>query len=114
LYTNVTTATPRIKAYNLEAVLRRGVTMAYIFKVLLASNITRLDGTTETVRTAQSMWEEIKIAANTSEPVLVELPDQSFRGMITDLRLRQDRYSIEAEDTPVWEQVVTISLIEMS
>jgi hypothetical protein len=114
MYTNDSTVTPRIRAYNIEAVLRRPVTMAYVFRVLLASNLTRMDGSSETTRDALTMWSELKAAYNTNSPILVELPGMFIRAMITDLRMRMERFYSNPDGSDFHlEQVATVSLLEM-
>jgi len=85
---------------------------AYTFRLLLADNITKLDGTTETTRTADTMWEELQRTAAKNEPIIVSFPNRSIRGVISHLREETVAYRATGMDAETWERNAIVSVIE--
>ncbi len=112
LVTTDSSKTPRIRAYNMESIVRQVPVDAYSFRVLLANNITRMDGTTETERTADDMWEELKRARAKNEPIVVSFPFKSIRCMISHLSEQTYQYKPDGMTEEVWERVANVSAIE--
>ena len=104
--------TPRIKAYNIESIVRQIPVDAYSFRILLANNITKMDKTTESSRTANDMWEELKRARAKNEPVLVSFPQKTVRGMISHLQETTYRFKPDGMRNEIWERVASVSIIE--
>jgi len=113
LNTNDSTVTPRIRAYNVECIVRQPPAYTYTFRVLLANNITKMDRSTEEDRDANDMWEELQRAAAKDETVIVSFPYKSVRGMISYLREETYQYKpVGTTDEEIWERVAVVSLIE--
>ncbi len=104
--------TPRIKAYNVESVVRQQPVYAHSFRILLADNITQMDGTLVTSRTAQDLWEELQRLARTDYPLTISFPFKSIRGMVTSLSESTYRFTTEDMDEVKWERVADISVVE--
>lgn len=103
--------TPRIRAYNIEAVVRQIPVDVYSFQVELADNITRLDGTDAT-RTADDMWTELQLARTKNFPVLVSFPNTTVRGFITNLSQHTVDYAPRGPDDIRWDRVAVVSVVE--
>jgi len=112
LVTVSTAATPRIRAYNMESIVRQIPVDAYSFRVLLANNVTRMDRTTESTRTADDMWEELKRARAKNEPVIISFPFKTMRCMISNLSEQTFQYKPDGMTEEVWERVANVSAIE--
>ena len=112
LNTNDSTKTPRLRAFNVEAIVRQIPVYTYTFRILLANNITRMDGTTETERTANDMWEGLQRAAAKNEPIVFSFPDKSFRGMISYLSEETYQYATDGMGQEKWERVAVVSVVE--
>jgi len=106
------TATPRIRAYNIESVVRQQPVYAHSFRVLLADNITKLSTGVETSRDAQDMWEELTRASKKDYPITISFPFASIRAMITSLSKETYRYTSEDMNETKWELVANISAVE--
>jgi len=112
LTTQDSTKTPRIKAYNVESLVRQQPVYAYTFRVLLADNITKMDTTTESTRTANDMWEELQRAAAKNEPVVISFPMKTARAVISYLREETAQYKPEGMEGEIWERVAVVTAIE--
>ncbi len=112
LQSSDSTKTPRIKAYNIESVVRQQPVYAHSFRILLADNITKMNGELVTNRTAQDMWEELQRLARTDYPLTISFPFKSIRGMVTSLSETTYRFSTEDMDEIKWERVADISVVE--
>jgi len=103
--------TPRIRAYNIESLVRQQPVDAYSFRILLADNITKMDGTTAT-RSANTMWEDLKRARAKNAPVIVAFPGKAVRGMISQLEEMTYRYKPLGTSSEVWERTANVTVIE--
>jgi len=112
LNTNNSSKTPRIKAYNIESLVRQIPVYTYTFRVLLANNITKMDGTTESARTADDMWEELQRAAMQNAPIIISFPMKSVRGVISYLREETVQFTLDGMDNEVWERVAVVTVVE--
>ncbi len=112
LKTTSSSLTPRIKAFNVESVVRQIPVYVYTFRVLLANNITCMDGTTESTRTANDMWEELKRASVRNDPIIVSFPFKSIRGMISYLNEKTMQLKPDGMSEDVWERVAVVSVVE--
>lgn len=112
LNTRDSTKTPRIKAYNVEALVRQPPAYTYSFRVLLANNITKMDTGTESARNANDMWEELTRAAAKNAPVIISFPYKSIRGCISYLREETYQFKPDGMEEEIWERVAVVSVIE--
>jgi hypothetical protein len=112
LNTTSLTATPRVKAFNLEAAVRQPPVYSYTARLLLADNITKMDGSKETSRKANDMEGELEIAEASEIPINVSWPDKTVRGFISFQRLNTDNFSPNGTQTNRWDRVVQLSVIE--
>jgi hypothetical protein len=103
--------TPRIRAYNLETLVRQIPVDAYSFRVYLADDVTKMDGTTSS-RSAEDMWEELKRTRDKDAPVTISFPGKSFRGVISNLNERTSRYGPEGTQEQRWDRVAELTAIE--
>lgn len=103
--------TARLKAYNIESLVRQQPVYVYQFRVLLANNVTNMLGETVS-RTAEDMWNELQRKAATNEPIVVSFPGKSIRGMISHLGEQTMRFSDSGTDNETWERSASVSLIE--
>ena len=112
LGTTNTAVTPRIRAYNMECMIRQVPVDIHQFRVSLAKNITKLDKTTESTRTPAIMWEELQRAQAKNNPILVSFPGFTIRGFISHLSRRVDRYTTEGTAGEKWEHIANVAVIE--
>ena len=106
------TKTPRIKAYNIESVVRQPPVYTYTFRLLLADNITKMNRVTESTRTANDMWTELQIAASRNEPIIISFPQKSIRGMISSLREETVQFKAEGMEEETWERIAVVAVVE--
>jgi len=109
-FTKDSTETPRLRSYNVEALVRPPPSYAHSFVVTIADNLRLMDGSEETA-TAETLWTHLKEAQAKVQPVRVHLPFKSIRGFVSALQERTDTYK-EQGDTPKWERSAMLSLIE--
>ena len=112
LSTTDNSKTPRIKAYNVESIVRQPPVYSYTFRILLADNITKMDTSTETVRTANDMWEELQRANSQNAPIIVSFPFKSVRGMLSYLKEETLQFKADGMGNETWERTAVVSLIE--
>jgi len=112
LNTEDDSVTPRIKAYNVESVVRQPPVYVYTFRILLADNVTRMDGSKESSRSANTMWEELQRAAAKDEPIIISFPSKSIRGFISYLREETYQYKPDGMGNEVWERIAVVSVVE--
>ena len=103
--------TPRVRAINVESLVRQVPVYAYTFRVLMADNITRLDRVTDT-RTANDIWEELQRLAARNEPIIVSFPTKSIRGVISSLTEDTNSFKSTGMDNETWERTAVVSVIE--
>ena len=111
LGTTNTAVTPRIRAYNMECMIRQIPVDIHQFRLSLAKNITKLDGT-DVTRTPAQMWEELQRARAKNNPILVSFPGFTVRGFISHLSRIVDRYAVEGTQKVKWEHVANVAVIE--
>lgn len=103
--------TPRIRAYNLECLIRQIPVDVYSFRIYLADSLTKMDGTTAT-RSANDMWEELRRIRAKDAPVTVSFVNKSFRGVISNLTEETSRYGPEGTQEQRWDRVAYVTVIE--
>lgn len=106
------TLTPRIKAYNVEAVVRQQPAYTHSFRLKLSDNVIKMDGSVETTRTGIDMWEELQRTARTDAPVLISFPWATVRGFISNLSLATYSYKADEGSQTEWERVAVVTVIE--
>jgi hypothetical protein len=114
LNTTVLTSTPRVKAFNLEVLVRQPPVYSYSVRVLLADNMTKMDGTKETTRTANDMENELERAEASDVPVTLSWPDKSIRCTVSFQRMAVAQYTGEGTQTNRFDKVVQLSVIEVT
>lgn len=112
LNTQDNTKTPRLRAFNAEAIVRQIPVYTYTFRILLSNNLTKMDGTTESSRTANDMWEGLQRAAASNEPVIVSFPEKTIRAMVTYLREETYQFVPDGMTSEQWERVAVVSVVE--
>jgi len=112
LRTTDTSKTPRLRAYSIETVVRQAVTYVHSVQLQLSDNLAKMDGTTETTRTGQSMWLELQLAAEENAPILFSVPYMTVRGFISNLSYATDVYKADDGGATTWERVIALSVIE--
>ena len=112
LHTTDVALSPRLRAYNVESVVRQIPVDAYSFRILLSTPQTRLGTSTETERSGEDMWQELKRARAKNAPISVYFPGKAMRGMITYLAETTFQYKpVGSEDTR-WERVAEVTIHE--
>ena len=112
LGTNDNSVTPRLRAYNIESAVRQIPVYAHSFRVLIADNILRLDGVSDT-RSADDLWEELQRAAAQNEPIIVSFPFRTARGIITHLSEQSIALKPYGEGSKTrWERVANVTVVE--
>jgi len=111
LGTTDASVTPRIRAYNMECLIRQVPVDIHQFRVLLAKNVTKLDKTTAT-RTPAQMWEELQRVRAKNNPILVSFPGFTVRGFISHLSRIVDRYTTEGTQKVKWDLIANVAVIE--
>ena len=111
LGTTNTAVTPRIRAYNMECLIRQIPVDIHQFRISLTKNLTKLDGTTAT-RTPAQMWEELQRARAKNNPILVSLPGFTTRGFISHLSRITMQYAAEGTAGVKWEHIANVAIIE--
>ena len=111
LGTTNTAATPRIRAYNMECMVRQIPVDIHQFRIALSKNFTKLDGTTMT-RTPAQQWEELRRARAKNNPILVSFSGFTIRGFISHLSRIVDRYAVEGTAGVKWDLVANVAVIE--
>jgi hypothetical protein len=114
LSTSNTSITPRIRAYNVESLVRQQPVYTYTFRILLANNVLKMDGKTETARLANDMWEELQRASAKDTPIIISFPQKSVRGVISYLREETSSYKADGMDDESWERVASLSVVEVT
>lgn len=112
LNTHSASATPRIKACNVESLVRQQPAYSYSFRILLADNVTKMDGSTESTRTANTMWEELQRVAARNAPVTISFPYKSIRGVVSYLREETSSFKPDGMEEETWERVASVSVVE--
>jgi hypothetical protein len=105
--------TPRLRAFNLECVVRQIPVDAYSFRILLADNILKLDGSSD-VRLADEIWNDLRAARMQNAPVTVSFPSHSIRGMISQMTVRTRQYKPDGAERETWERFADVSVIELT
>jgi len=111
LGTTNTAWTPRIRAYNMECLIRQIPVNIHQFRIALAKNFTKLDKTTMT-RTPAQQWEELQRARAKNNPILVSFPGFTVRGFISHLSRITMQYAAEGTRGVKWEHVANVAVIE--
>ena len=111
-HTLTSSASPRIKAFNVESLVRQPPAYVYSFRVLLASNLTKMNGETETSRSSNDMWEALQRAAAKNAPIIVSFPNKSIRGLISHLSESTEIYESTSREGENWETIANVSVIE--
>jgi len=111
LTTNSPSVTPRLRAYNVECLIRQIPADAYTFPVLLGRRVTRMDGMTDS-RTADEMWEDLRKARAKDYPILVSFPGRTLRCVITNLSESTADFKPEGTQEVVWDRIAQVSVIE--
>jgi len=106
-----TAKTPRIRAYNLECVVRQVPVDAYSFRILLADNILKLNGSSDT-RLADQVWDDLRGARLKNAFVTVSFPSHSIRGMISQMTVRTRQYKPDGAENETWERFADVTVIE--
>jgi hypothetical protein len=112
LRTSLIASTPRVKAFNLEAAVRQPPVYTYALRLLIGDNITKMNGASETTRTANTMENELERAEASETPITISWPDKSIRGFISYQRMTTDTYAPEGALTTRWDRILQLNVIE--
>jgi hypothetical protein len=110
-YTQSSSETPRLRAYNMECIIRQIPSYAHTFAIQCSDNVLKTNGETDT-RTGNTIWESLRRTADKSAPVIFSFPSFSFRGMISDLKRVTAMRKADGTLKTSWDTYAHLSVIE--
>jgi hypothetical protein len=110
--TRDSTKTPRLKAYNIESIVRQIPADTYQFRILMADNVQTLNKSRDT-RTSEDIWNELVAARAQDQPITISFPWRSLRGIISFLSEGKVSFNPKGSQGVEWERVANVTVTEV-